>query len=40
MAIDIFETDEKLLEDIKIKKYMSWIEENAYKFGFHNTYQK
>ncbi len=40
LAIDIFETDEKLLEDIKIKKYMSWIEENAYKFGFHNTYQK
>ena len=40
LAIDIFETDEKLLEDEKIKKYMTWIKENAHKFGFHNSYQK
>jgi D-alanyl-D-alanine carboxypeptidase len=23
-----------------LKKYYKWLDENAYKYGFHNTYQK
>lgn len=42
LAIDIFETSDykSFLSNKKYKKYYDWLQENAYKYWFHNTYQK
>lgn len=42
LAIDIFETtSEKIfLQKPDLQKYFTWMQENAYKYGFHNSYQK
>lgn len=42
LAIDIFQTttkEEFLLND-NLKLYFNWLNENAYKYWFHNSYQK
>jgi D-alanyl-D-alanine carboxypeptidase len=42
LAVDLWEasTEYNWKTDPKLKKYYKWLEENAYKYGFHNTYQK
>lgn len=42
LAIDIFEasTKEDFLWNPNYKKYFDWMNKNAYKYGFHNSYQK
>ncbi|EKD66124.1 MAG: hypothetical protein ACD_49C00064G0027 [uncultured bacterium (gcode 4)] len=42
LAIDIFETSDSksFLNNKQYKKYYDWLQENAYKYWFHNTYQK
>lgn len=42
LAIDLFEVSSEASwnNNKKLKKYYKWLDENAYKYGFHNTYQK
>ena len=42
LAIDLWETstNKQFLWQAKLKKYFDWLNQNAYKYGFHNTYQK
>lgn len=42
LAFDIFETTNKdeFLSKPNLKKYFEWLEQNAYKYWFINTYQK
>jgi LAS superfamily LD-carboxypeptidase LdcB len=42
LAIDLFEatTNKEFLSKPNLKKYFDWLNENAYKYGFANTYQK
>ncbi len=42
LAIDFFSasTKEEWYNNKRLKKYFDWLKENAYKYGFHNTYQK
>jgi len=41
LAIDIFEatTKQDFLSKSNLKKYFNWMEINAYKYGFHNSYK-
>lgn len=41
LAIDIFDatTNEEFLSNNSYKKYYEWMKLNAYKYGFHNSYQ-
>lgn len=42
LAFDMFETTTKdeFLSKPYLKNYFEWMEENAHKYGFHNSYQK
>jgi len=42
LAVDLWEATTKdiFLSKSKLKKYFEWMNKNAYKYGFHNTYQK
>ncbi len=42
LAVDLWEasTKEQFLSNSKLVSYFKWMQENAYKYGFHNTYQK
>lgn len=42
LAIDIFETtsEKEFLSKPNLKKYFEWMKKNAYKYWFHNSYQK
>ena len=42
LVVDLWSASSKdnWYSNVKLKKYFSWLNENAYKFGFHNTYQK
>lgn len=42
LAFDMFEasSNEEFLSKVDLKKYFEWMNENAYKYGFHNSYQK
>jgi len=42
LAIDFFEATNKdqFLSNPNYKMYFEWLSENAYKYGFHNSYQK
>ncbi len=42
LALDIFEASSKQSwkNNSTLQKYYKWLDENAYKYGFHNTYQK
>ena len=42
LAFDIFETTTKdiFLSNKNYTKYFQWMNKNAYKYGFHNTYAK
>ncbi|MDD5770320.1 MAG: M15 family metallopeptidase [Candidatus Gracilibacteria bacterium] len=41
LAIDIFDTStkEEFLKNHDYQKYFEWMNKNAYKYGFHNSYQ-
>lgn len=42
LAIDIYSasSEKNWFNDNNLRKYFSWFKDNAYKYGFHNTYQK
>lgn len=42
LAIDIYSasSEKNWVNDNNLQKYYNWFKDNAYKFGFHNTYQK
>lgn len=42
LAVDLWEATSKkqFLSKPNLKKYYNWLSENAYKYWFHNTYQK
>ena len=42
LVVDLWSASSKdnWYSNVKLKKYFSWLNENAHKFGFHNTYQK
>jgi len=42
LAVDFFEATNKqsFLSKPDLMKYFEWLSKNAYKYGFHNTYQK
>ena len=42
LGFDIFEasSEESWSNNSILRKYFAWMNENAYKYGFHNTYQK
>ena len=42
LAVDLWEasTEYRWKTDLELKKYYKWLKNNAYKYGFHNTYQK
>lgn len=42
LAFDLWETTSKksFLSNKKLSAYFLWLNENAHKYGFHNTYQK
>ncbi len=42
LAVDIWEasTNQEWKSDKTLSMYFDWLNENAYKYGFHNTYQK
>lgn len=42
LAVDLFEatTKTEFLSKPHLKKYFEWLEENAHKYWFHNSYQK
>lgn len=42
LAIDMFDasTQKEFLSNAQYKKYFEWMKINAYKYGFHNSYQK
>jgi LAS superfamily LD-carboxypeptidase LdcB len=42
LAVDFWEASTKYDWDNnpKLQKYYSWLNDNAHKFGFHNTYQR
>jgi D-alanyl-D-alanine carboxypeptidase len=42
LTVDIFEasTEYNWKNNKNLIKYYKWFNENAYKYGFHNTYQK
>lgn len=42
LAIDMFDasTQKEFLSNAQYKKYFEWMKVNAYKYGFHNSYQK
>jgi len=42
LAVDLFEatTQKEFLSKPSYKKYFEWLNSNAHKYGFHNTYQK
>jgi len=42
LAVDFFEatTKDKFLSNKNYKLYFEWLNENAFKYWFHNTYQK
>ncbi len=42
LAVDLWEasTQKDFLNNSKFVSYFEWMKENAYKYGFHNTYQK
>lgn len=41
LAVDIWEASnsQRWGADKDLKKYYKWLDENAYKYGFHNSYQ-
>ena len=41
LAIDLFETtsQKEFLSKPELKKYFIWLNENAYKYGFNNSYK-
>lgn len=42
LAVDLWEatTNDIFLSKANLKKYFEWLNNNAYKYWFHNTYQK
>ena len=42
LAVDLFEASSNYSWKInpKLVKYYKWLDDNAHKYGFHNTYQK
>ena len=42
LAIDLWETttNNEFMSKKNLKEYYKWLNKNAYKYGFHNTYQK
>ncbi len=42
LAVDLWEAsnEKSFLSNSNYAKYFEWLKENAYKYGFHNTYQK
>lgn len=42
LAFDMFEatTEKEFLSKQDLKKYFTWMQENAHKYGFNNSYQK
>ncbi len=42
LAVDLYSasSEKKWQNNNNLKKYYSWLEKNAYKYGFTNTYQK
>lgn len=42
LAVDLWDatTNYEWKKSTKLKKYYKWLDENAYKYGFHNTYQR
>lgn len=42
LAIDLWEasTEKQFLSNPKYKQYFDWLNKNAHKYGFHNTYQR
>lgn len=42
LAIDMFDasSQKEFLSNTQYKKYFEWMKNNAYKYGFHNSYQK
>jgi len=42
LAFDMFEatSQKEFLSKQDLKKYFEWMQENAHKYGFHNSYQK
>lgn len=42
LAVDLWEasSEKSFLSNKKYTEYFEWMKENAYKYGFHNTYQK
>jgi D-alanyl-D-alanine carboxypeptidase len=42
LTIDIYSasSEKNWANNNNLKKYFSWFKDNAYKYGFHNTYQK
>jgi LAS superfamily LD-carboxypeptidase LdcB/pimeloyl-ACP methyl ester carboxylesterase len=41
LAVDLWETttEKEFLSKENLKNYFSWLQENAYLYGFHNSYQ-
>jgi LAS superfamily LD-carboxypeptidase LdcB len=33
-------TESEFLQKEDLRKYFSWMQQNAYKYGFNNSYQK
>jgi len=42
LAFDMFEasTESEFLQKEDLRKYFSWMQQNAYRYGFNNSYQK
>lgn len=42
LALDLWDasTNSEWTKNQKLQKYFKWLNNNAYKYGFHNTYQK
>ncbi|MDD3301934.1 MAG: M15 family metallopeptidase [Candidatus Gracilibacteria bacterium] len=42
LVLDLWEasTEKEFLSNKMLNAYYSWMQDNAYKYGFHNTYQK
>ncbi|MBT3727072.1 hypothetical protein HOG21_05315 [bacterium] len=40
--MDLWETttNNEFMSKKNLKEYYKWLNKNAYKYGFHNTYQK
>jgi LAS superfamily LD-carboxypeptidase LdcB len=42
LAVDLWEatTNKIFMSNTELVKYYNWLDTNAHKYGFHNTYQK